>query len=93
MSKTLTANFETRRDAEMTVERLVQEQGLDRAAISIKAEGVENSAGEDVAGGDRGAPGSDAEPALNGEITVSVRLDDDADAEAVEAAFAEYGGD
>lgn len=92
MTRTLTANFETRRDAEMTVERLVQEQGLDRTAITITAEGTENSAGEDVAGGDRGAPGSDAEPALNGGITVSVRLDDDAQAEVVEAAFAEYGG-
>ena len=35
MGTTLTATFETRREAEMTVERLVQEHGLNRADIFI----------------------------------------------------------
>lgn len=45
MGTSLNATFETRREAEMTVERLAQEQRLDRADICIAAAGDENTAG------------------------------------------------
>lgn len=94
MATTLTAKFDTRREAEMTVERLVQEHGLDRAKISIAAAGDENTAGEDVAGSDNEAGGPSPEQrddaALNGQVMVSVELADDAAATAVREAFAEF---
>lgn len=40
----LEAMFETRREAEMSIERLVQEFGLDRKAIKVVADGTLNSA-------------------------------------------------
>ncbi len=45
----------------MTIERLVQEFGIDRAAVSVSTEGDENSLGEDRAGSDNAAdqPGQD----------------------------------
>lgn len=48
----LEVTFETRRNAEMSIERLVQEFGLDRKAIEVVADGILNSAGEDMFGGD-----------------------------------------
>ena len=36
----LEATFETRREAEMSIERLVQEFGLDRKAIEVVADGA-----------------------------------------------------
>ena len=93
MPTTLTASFDTRREAEMTVERLVQEQGIDRAAIVIATAGDDNSAGEEVAGADTGAPGSSEDAALNGRITVTVDVADDAQAGEIKAAFAEFDGE
>lgn len=71
------ATFATRRDAEMTVERLVQQHGLKREHIVVAPVSAANSAGVEVAGADakRGdpAPPSDAEDAaLAGRISVSV---------------------
>ena len=72
----ITGIFETRREAEMTIERLVQEHGLDRSAIAVMPEAGANTAGTQVAGADakRGEPvaptGEDA--ALNGRIAVSL---------------------
>lgn len=37
MTVTLSATFDTRREAEMTIERLVQQFDLDRAAIAVSA--------------------------------------------------------
>ena len=45
MSKTIAATFETRRDAEMAVEHLVQEHRIDRKAVTIAPVSAENSAG------------------------------------------------
>lgn len=97
MGMTLKAEFETRREAEMAVERLVQEYGVERTAIFIAAAGPANTAGTEQAGSDTAA----AEPtredrgdgALNGVIEVSVDLDDDALAQTVRSAFHEFGGD
>lgn len=94
MGTTVTGSFETRREAEMAIERLVQEHGIERTDIFVAAEGDENTAGEDRAGADT----SSAEPtppdrddaALNGRVTVSVDLEDDAAAEKVRAAFREF---
>lgn len=93
MSQTLKATFATRRDAELVVERLVQEHGLDRSDIFVAPEGSENSAGEEVSGSDR--PGAEdaidtrTDGALNGRIEVSVDLQDDGAAADVQAVFDE----
>lgn len=96
MSATLRGTFDTRREAEMTVERLVQEFGMDRAAITVMPVDEENSAGEEQAGSDNPAdrPGEDgrADAALRGAITVAVEAGDEAAAAKVRAAFAEFGG-
>ncbi len=97
MSQTLKTTFATRRDAELAVERLVQEHGVERSDIFVVPEGDDNSAGEAVSGSDRPS----AEPteagrtdaALNGRIEVSVDLQDDALAAVVTDAFREMGGE
>ncbi|WP_223798909.1 hypothetical protein [Sphingomonas nostoxanthinifaciens] len=55
MSTALKANFKTRREAEMTINRLVQEYGIERTDIFVAAEDAENSAGEKQAGSDTAA--------------------------------------
>jgi hypothetical protein len=42
MGTTITAAFDNRRDAEMTVERLVQEFGIDRSAVFTATSGLEH---------------------------------------------------
>jgi hypothetical protein len=97
MATRLTAQFETRRQAEMTVERLVQEYGIDRAAIRVTAAGEANSAGVERAGSDNeaGAPSEPprADAALAGAVQVQVDLEDEADAADVRSAFSEFSGD
>lgn len=94
MGTTLTATFETRREAEMTVERLVQEHGIERTDIFLAAEGDDNSAGIEPAGSDRATGEPSAEPrddaSLRGAVTVSVDIEDDADVQKVRDAFAEF---
>lgn len=94
MSTTLKGEFETRREAEMTVERLVQEFGIERDRILVAASGPENSAGDEQAGSDNAAgeptPESREDAALHGAITVSVDLEDEALAGKVRAAFSEF---
>ena len=91
------ATFETRREADMSLERLVQEFGLDRKAIEIVADGALNSAGEDTSGGDNASdpptPSEREDAALNDRIKVSVTVNDDAEAQRVRNAFSEFGGD
>lgn len=97
MTKTLKGRLETRREAEMTVERLVQEHGVNRSAILVAAEGEDNSAGVETAGADAKAdPRSEERPedaALEGAILVVVDLDDDALIAKVRAAFREFDAD
>ncbi|WP_230628510.1 hypothetical protein [Sphingomonas sp. Leaf37] len=97
MGTTLTATFETRREAEMTVERLVQEHGVERTDVFVAADGSENSAGEGLAGSDAEAGEPSPEPRgdapLNGAVSVSVDIDDDAKAAKVGEAFAEFHAD
>jgi hypothetical protein len=94
MSTTLTARFKTRRDAEMSVERLVQEYGIERTDIFVAAAGPENTVGEEEAGSDtegneQGAEGRD-DAALNGAVEVSVDLEDEKLATKVRQAFEEF---
>lgn len=94
MPTNLKAKFETRREAEMTVERLVQEQGIERTDIFITTDGDHNSVGNEEAGADTAGqdptPESRDDAALKGEIIVSVDIQDDARAAEVKAAFAEF---
>ena len=97
MTSRLTATFETRRDAELVVERLVQEFKLDRSAIEVGPEGPENSAGEAASGSDLKAAGPSVEQrddgALEGRIRVAVQIQDADTADDVRRAFAEFDGD
>ncbi|MDO7841893.1 hypothetical protein [Sphingomonas immobilis] len=90
----LTATFDTRRDAEMTVERLVQEFDVDRTAISIASEGDANTAGDLLAGSDTAAdqPGQDDrdDAPLQGAIVVTAEVENEEAAELVRAAFSEF---
>ena len=94
MGTTLNATFETRREAEMTVERLVQEHGIERTDVFVAASSGENTAGEEQAGSDTDAgepsPETRDDAPLNGAVTVSVDIEDDAKAEKVRDAFAEF---
>lgn len=76
MERTIVANFETRRDAETAVEHLVQEHGIERADIFIRAPGTANTTGTRPAGADveSGHPGFEkhGRPELSGPIEVSV---------------------
>jgi hypothetical protein len=94
VSTTLIGRFKTRRDAEMAVEHMVQEHGLERTDIFISAAGVDNTAGEMKAGSDDEADVPNLEdeggPALNGDIEVSVDIEDETIVEQVRATFREF---
>ncbi|MFD1949638.1 hypothetical protein ACFSGX_02505 [Sphingomonas arantia] len=94
MSNTIVGTFDTRRAADIAVEHLVQEYGLDRAAIMVAPVSDANSAGVEAAGADveSGHPDieTDAAPALAGALTVTVDMNAD-EAEAVEQAFSDAG--
>jgi hypothetical protein len=96
MSMTINGTFETRRDAEMAVERLVQEFGVERSDIFIVAEGKSNSAGTVRDGSDNESqepsPEAREDGAHEGAIAVSVDLNDDEIAEKIMGAFEEFGG-
>jgi len=94
MDRSLTGRFDTRRDAELAIEHLVQEQGVARDRISVLPIGPENSAGTRIAGSD--APDGQAgtrerdDAALHGAVEVSVRLPGGS-AEAVRRTLVEAG--
>lgn len=76
MERTIIANFDTRRDAETAVEHLVQEHGINRSDIFVRAAGNANTAGTRAAGADveSGHPGVErhGKPELAGPIEVSI---------------------
>ncbi|MGJ4889512.1 hypothetical protein ACQR1Y_15025 [Bradyrhizobium sp. HKCCYLRH3099] len=76
MERTIIGHFATRRAAELAVEHLVQDHGIARTDVSVRAAGEANSAGSKAAGADveSGHPGVDKQgaPELEGEIEVSV---------------------
>jgi hypothetical protein len=78
----------------MTVERLVQEHGIERRDIFILPDSKQNSAGEKQAGSDAEArqpsPEHRDDAPLHGTITVSVDIEDDVLVNQVRADFAEF---
>lgn len=94
MSTSLTAKFDTRGEAEMTVERLVQQFKIERTDVFIAAEGDENTVGIEEAGSDIKAGGpshKDRDDAqLAGRVIVSVDIEDDGLADEVRSTFAEF---
>jgi len=91
---TIFANFDTRRDAEIAVEHLVQEHGIERADIFIRSTSDANTAGVRPAGADveSGHPGvgKRGKPELSGPIEISVDCRDELST-AVEAALKRSG--
>lgn len=95
MAKTIKATFPSRREVELAVEHLVQEYGVERTDIFIEPAGSQNSSGDAPAGADveSGHPGEAADAsgaAYEGQLVVSVDMNEDEEA-AVQAAFREAG--
>lgn len=93
MSTTLTGTFDRRDQAEMAVERLVQEIGIERTDIFVTASGPDNSAGNRIGGADSETFDQDErdDVPVAGGIMVSIDLQDDAKVEVVTAALEEFG--
>jgi hypothetical protein len=96
MERTVSGQFSSRRDAELAVEHVVQEHGIDRDDVFIQPMGGANSAGSRAAGSDvqNGHLGAKtgANPALNGAVEVSVDCHEVTKARAVRVAFEQAGG-
>ena len=91
---TIASDFDTRREAELAVERLVQDRGVDRNRIRIGPAGAANTAGVEADGSDNPVRRSDEQdpgPALNGRVRVEVDAGA-GDADVINAAFAEFNG-
>ncbi|MGF9692828.1 hypothetical protein AAIH46_08420 [Rhizobium sp. 0TCS1.26] len=91
--KTLYATFDTRQAADLAIEHLVQQYGIDRTDVFVEAKGADNTAGTEPSGGDvlnREGSGTRNDAALEGQLQVSVdlALEDIAKAQ---AAFEEAG--
>ena len=94
MSTTIERTFDTRRQAELAIEHLVQEHGFERTDIFVAPEGPQNSAGKDVGGADN-ATVLEAErndSAIYSGIVVSIDLEDDSLADTVKSVFSEFDG-
>ena len=77
MPKTITGEFDIRREAELAVERLVQEYEVDRNAVEVSAAGDDNTVGVVPSGADRDAEtGEPGTSPTHGRIRVSVTVDD-----------------
>ena len=94
MGQTITAQFETRRAADLAVEHLVQEYGIERTDIFVAAATDENTSGAAIGGADAAAeqPGTPArgDAPLHGQVQVSADIDD-AIADKVRKALGEQG--
>lgn len=95
MDNEIKAMFDTRREAELATEHLIQEHGLNRTDIFIQPEGEENSAGATAAGADMEAslsePRKEDKPKLAGKLCISVGCDS-TKTRAVREALKEAGG-
>jgi hypothetical protein len=92
MTHTITGLFDTRREAEMAVEHLVQEHGRDRSRVRAHAAGEENSSGTVISGADAAAAagGDRPEGARSGRIAVSADVGE-GELERITEAFREGG--
>ncbi|MFC0386375.1 hypothetical protein [Muricoccus vinaceus] len=79
MPQTITGYFDTRRDAEMVVEHLVQDHNLNRNRVQAMAEGEGNSSGTVVSGADAddAEAGETPDGLRQGRIVVRAEVDDD----------------
>ena len=75
MESTLIAEFDTRRAAELAVERVVQECGVPRSDVFVQPTGSDNTSGNRPAGADtKAAPMPEQGGKFEGAIEVSVDL-------------------
>lgn len=91
MNTTIERTFNSRRDAELAIERLVQEYGFERTDVFVSSSGDQNSAGDTPSGGDTAThlePERHDAP-LCEPISVSVDVNDDARAAIVTRVFEE----
>jgi hypothetical protein len=93
MSSTIERTFNSRREAELAVERLVQEHGFERTDIFVSPAGQENSAGETTSGGDTSTHLEEErnDAPLGDAISISIDVNDDARAALVTRVFDEIG--
>ncbi|MFN7102018.1 MAG: hypothetical protein ACK4N1_05285 [Pseudorhizobium sp.] len=94
--KTIKASFSTRQAADLAIEHLTQEHGIDRSDVFVQASGSRNTSGTQPSGGDAPAPregdGSDrTDGALEGDIEVSADVSQAQFAKA-QAVFEDLGG-
>lgn len=92
---TVKATFETRREAELAIEHLVQQHDIDREDILVGPEGDENSVGQEPNGSDNDAVLEDPDDegaALNGGIVLSITVDDEELGDTVQEVLVEFGG-
>lgn len=94
MSKILVGQFDTRRQADLAVERLVQEIGIERTDIFVASSGPDNSTGTFRAGADSETVGEPArdDVQLAGAVTVSVDVQNDNDVQRIISAIKEMNG-
>lgn len=95
MAITIKGSFPSRREAELAIEHLVQEYGIQRTDVFVTPIGPDNSSGAQPAGADvesgHGGIGADAAGAsYAGALSVSVDVNDDEIAD-LEAAFRDAG--
>lgn len=96
MGDTIIGRFASRRDADLAIEHLVQQHGIERTDVFVKPAAGGNSAGDKADGADTesGHPGVDpsGSPALEGPIDVSVDVNDDI-GPLIRSAMIEVGGE
>lgn len=91
MESSLVAEFETRRDAELAVEHVVQECGVARGDVFVQPTGSEDTSGDRPAGADaKAAPKPEQGGKLEGPIEVSVDFHGD-DTKQIENALKSAG--
>jgi hypothetical protein len=79
LESTIIGEFDTRRDAELAVEHVVQECGVPRSDVFVQAAGGANTSGTRPAGPDaKTAPAPEGHQKLEGPIEVSVDFHGDA---------------
>jgi hypothetical protein len=93
----LSATFDTRREAELTIERMVQDYGIDRELVTVGPADDENSAGVAPNGSDLPDARADTDTTekaeLAGAIKVTVKVQDEENAAKVREAFGEFEGE
>lgn len=96
MPRMISAQFKSRRDAEMAIEHIVQDHGLDRNAVEVGPASNRNTAGTEAARADveegHLKTDTEGEPALAGKIKVSVQVEEDV-VDKVLVSFRTFDGD